>query len=167
MKTPPVPVYIVDIIGDVCTKVATETEMSINYQYGFGVQILESLKLKDSGKSGKYPLIALYFPISEDRGKGYYADVLIRKIVIANLTNKDDRPTQRYEKVFKTILYPVYYSFLRQLARNSYIQCKDPDMIVHRKTDFPSVSVATGINDFVDSIEITNLQFSLKQIKFC
>lgn len=166
MKTP-TPVYVVDIIGAVCDKVTIETAMSINYQYGFSIQVLESLKGKDGAQLPKYPLIALYFPIREDRGKGYYADVTIKKIVIASLTNKDDRPVQRYENVFKTILYPVYYSFMKQLALNQYSQQKNPDMIIHTKTDYPGITAATGINDFVDTIEITNLQISLKQIKFC
>lgn len=164
------PIYIVDIIGEVCSGVSVETNFNVNYQYGLAIQILESLKSKDGSvtlKSTKYPLIGLYLSIEEDRGNGYYSDVLIRRIVIANLTKANDRPVQRYEKVFKTILYPVYYSFLKQLARNKYIGCKDPDMLKHKKFDYPGVEPVTGINDFVDTIEIINLQFPIKQIKNC
>jgi hypothetical protein len=164
------PVYIVDIIGDVCAKVSVDVSLAINYQYGLTIQILETLKGKDGSltlKGSKYPLIALQMPIIEKRGNGYYADVSIRKIVICHLTKKDDRVTQKYENVFKTILYPVYYSFLRQLARNQYLSCKDPDMIQHQKVDFPGTEPLSGIGDFVDTIEITNLNFPLKQIKYC
>lgn len=166
----PDPLYIVDIFQEVCEAVSAETSYNINYVYGLSIHISDNLMAKDKSKTlkdTKYPLIALFMPFEENRGKGYYADVLIRKIVIAYLTNKDDRPNQRYENVFKTTLYPVYYSFLKQLARNKYSNQKNPDFILHKKIDYPGVEQVTGVNDFVDSIEILNLQIPLKQIKYC
>lgn len=161
-------VYIVDIVGQIASAVSVETGLPVNYVYGSSIDILKNLQDKDSSetlKDTKYNLIALYMPFPEKRGVQLYADVLIRRIVIATLTNSTDEPPTRYQQTFKPILYPLYESFVRQFVRSKYISCKDVDSLIHTKLDVPGILPVSGINDYVDSIQLENIQFSITQVK--
>lgn len=164
-------VFIVDIFSDVVSKTATELGIYINYVYGDVVDIIKNLKDKDNSitqKDKKYVLLALYMPFIERRGvTGLYADVSVRRITIATLTNSDDEPMTRYQNTFKPVLYPVYESFLSNFAQNHHISSKDPNTIVHTKVDVLGVVPISGINDFVDCINLDNLQFLINQNKYC
>jgi hypothetical protein len=167
-------VFVVDIFKEVVEKTATELGISINYVPGDAVDIIQNLKDKDSSitlKGTKYVLFALYTPFPERRGEGgtssLYADVTIRRIAIATLTNQDDETLVRYENTFKPILYPVYEAFLSNFAKSRYISSKDPNLLTHTKTDMIGHEPITGMNDFVDCIYLDNFQFSVNQTKFC
>src|SRR5678815_1241879 len=164
-------VFVVDIMGDVVYQVAADLGIVINYVYGDALDILKNLKDKDNSitlKGTKYVLFALYMPFPEKRGTtGLYADVTIRRMTIATLTNSDDEPMTRYQNTFKPILYPVYEAFLYHFARNHHIGSKDPNLIIHTKVDVPGKEPVSGINDFVDCINLDNFQFTVTQTKIC
>lgn len=172
MKKKDETIFVVDIIGDIVAKTATELGIHINYVYGDAIDIIRNLQDKDKSvtlKDTKYVLIALYMPFIERRGDTVplYADVVVRRITIATLTNSDDEPMVRYQNTFKPILYPVYESFLLNFAHDHHISCKDPNSIIHTKVDVMGAMPISGINDFVDCINLDNLQFSINATKFC
>jgi len=164
-------VFVVDIIGSIVANTALELGIEINYAYGDAINILQNLKDKDNSvtlKGSKYVLIALYMPFVERRGvTGLYADCNIRRITIAALTNPDNEPMARYQNVFKTILYPVYESFLRNFAKDDHMSSKDPNTIIHTKVDVLGTVPISGMNDFVDCINLDNVQFLINSTKYC
>lgn len=165
-------VFVVDIIGSVIEKVSDELGIYINYVYGDAINIVSNLKDKDTSltlKDTKYVLAGLYMPFVERRGTGnlLYADVTIRRFFFATLTNADDLPKDRYAKTFRPILYPVYESFLINFARDNHISSKDPNTIVHTKSDVMTSEPIEGVNDYVDCILMDSFQFSINQTKFC
>jgi len=167
-------VYVVDIFENVVAQTAIDLSININYVPGDAVDIIKNLKDKDNSttfKGTKYVLFALYMPFPERRGEGgvsgLCADVTIRRIALATLTNEDDSTMPRYDKVFKPILYPVYERFLYNFAKSHYISSKDPNLIVHTKTDVIGHEPITGMNDFVDCMYLDNFQFSVNQTKYC
>ena len=167
------PLYIVDIIGEVVAATATKLGRPILYQYGRSIQILTELqKLNDSttGKGTKYPLFALFqdFPEDNSGSSGYYCTVRFPRVSIATWTQSTDTPVKRYAQTFKPILYPIYEEFLRQLMKHKNIVGNDPGAIPHVKWDRPGTQPEGGnLNDYVDAIEIQNLQLNFKQIKTC
>jgi hypothetical protein len=167
-------VFVVDILEDVANKTAADLGININYVYGDAIDIIRDLKDKDNSitqKEMKYALIAVYMPFPERRGSlgnvSLYADVTIRRLTIATLSHQDYEPHRRYDKTFKPILYPIYERFLINFARSKYINCKDPNSIIHTKVDVIGYVQVEGVNDFVDCINLDNFQFSVNQIKFC
>jgi hypothetical protein len=165
-------VFVVDIIGNVLQKVAEDVGFNINYVYGDAIDVVKNLKDKDESvyqKETKYVLAALYMPFIERRGSGnlLYADVTVRRMLFATITNSDDEPMTRYQNTFKPILYPVYESFLLFFARDNHISSKDPNTVIHTKSDVMSNYPIEGMNDFVDCIILDNFQFSINQSKFC
>lgn len=173
-------VILVDVIESVISEMVVANpdggNFSINYQYGRSIDVLKELNNLDnsvSSKGNKYPLIAMIVPIRENRGSGFYATAKIDRIVIATITKTFDGNqsiSERYNSTgtFKTVLYPLYYEFLKRLAFSPYIIGSDPDNFVHTKIDNPGKQpIGEGLTDFIDSIEILNLEIILNQIKTC
>lgn len=178
---PTAPLIIKDIIGEVVSAVDAKLFPTLNkhitYEAGRSIQILTELVKKDQSitlKGTKYPLFALFQPFTEINGKnGWYCDVTFPKIIIACLSNFTNTNDKRYTNSFEPILYPIYDAFLKQLPRHRNIVGADPGAIMHLHTDQPgpqprsSGEIKAGFNDYVDAIEINNLQLTFKQIKSC
>lgn len=171
---PGAPLYIVDIIGQVVAAVATKLNRPVLYEYGRSIQITTQLQALTNGidtatRNSKFPLFALFQDFPENNGAtGYYCTVTIPKIVIATLTVSTDPPPIRYTKTFKPVLYPIYQEFLNQLVRHSNIVANDPGAIPHVKWDRPGhLPDKDGSNEYLDAIEIQNLQLTFKQVNPC
>jgi len=168
-------VILVNIIKDVVDSMSVEGIDKVYYQPGRNSDIIKSLNDLDNSitmKGLKYPLIAMVLPIREKRGSGFYASIVIPRIVIATLSSAEntERILEKYEEFgsFKKILYPCYYEFLKRLAWSRFTIVNDPDYIVHTKMDSPGQQpIGQGLSDYVDIIEILNLEINLNQPKNC
>ena len=170
---------IVDIFADITSAMApalTKLGLSVNYTYGRQPQILshlQSLNNSITQKDKKYPLIALFMPFKESFGNDYYATIKFPKIVIAALSNLTDTPEVRYQKTFKTILYPALDEFLKQITRHPNIVNQDPDYLNFTKQDNPGSpppAVEKGgiqFTDYVDAIEIYDLTLTFQTNTNC
>jgi len=147
---------------------------NINFQSGRELQILEQLqKLNESRtmKNSKYPLVALYLPIVEKKDPlGQYSSSKIKRITFACSAQPTDTIEKRFATggTFDTILYPMYHEFMRCLAAAPSVLSMSIDSFVHKKMDNPGpLPVGTkGVSDFVDAVEIFDLELAfLKPIK--
>jgi hypothetical protein len=186
------PTYLVDIIAAVVAAVqsevlgtiqANETAVlnsasriqKINYQYGHPRELIQTLSQNDLSPQFnqlKYPLIYLYMDFREQRGRtpGIYADTQLN-FAICHQTEGDYKAADRYVNVFKPVLYPIYYSLMKQLTKSPLTVQGDQDMLQHDKWDrmFWGTSKVVGgggtdrsyLNDFVDAIEIQNLALKI------
>lgn len=160
-----------DVFGEAVAKMAVPG-YTVNFEAGRSYEIIKSLIEKDNApllQSLKYPLVALLMPTMESNGTGYQI-VRVNRIVIAHLTNQDIGVGQRYEadEVFKSVLYPCYFELLNRLAWSTSTNQGDPWAILHTKFDNPSRQpIGQGLQDYVDTIEITNMELILPQIKTC
>lgn len=171
------PVILFDILQSVVSSMVVPGVDSIYFQAGRRIQILQSLQEADNSvnyKSIKYPLIAVVLPVPEKRGTSvaYYAKLTIPRIVLAQIVSWDGTApiVERYaaDGALKTILYPMYYEFLNRLSQSFNVISGGSDSFEHIKVDNPGTQpVGEGLNDFIDSIEIQNLQLTLSQIKIC
>lgn len=171
---------IVDIIKDVVSSMKVPVfgsspvvYHSINFEPGNAEQILSSLRRKDGTtySSFKYPLIATVMPISERNDGGLY-DVTFQRIIFAYYTknSNDDSVIKKYDSdnIYKTILYPMFYEFIKRLANSTRTLIGDPDMYEYIKRDIPSQQISDIVTDFVDIIEVQNLKAKIfSKIKTC
>lgn len=172
------PIYIVDEIGKIVQRVSDKLTPQLTaydaniqgvfYEYGPGKEILETLKQKDEAaefRDKKYPLVALLMPFEEDRtpGIGVYAQTGL-KLVICYHTLPEYKTSDRYEKSFKPVLYPIYMEFMAQLKAAGIVFSVNGE-IQHKKTDFPYYGREDKNvgNDFLDAIEINDLELRLYQ----
>lgn len=181
------PTYIVDIIGEVVrtftpdilpviktNEIGANTSSlidTIDYQYGHTVELIQTLAQYDkvdSFRRLKYPLVWLVMDFPEKRGKlDWYATTTLN-IIIAHQTESTDKMENRMIKVFKPVLYPIYYALLDGLASHDLINENDADILQHTKYDRGYMgniradgNIANKLNDYVDAIEIINLNLTI------
>lgn len=190
------PVYVVDVIGEVVDAVSAEilttiqdnqreifdgkTDIvSIDYQYGHRLELIETLSQMSQSKTEKYhkyPLVYLVQDFPEDLGRapGIYADVVLT-IIVAHGTQQGSKITKRMEQVFKPVLYPIFQELCTQLFKHPQIHVQSPSSIQMRKWDrsrWGRVEVSTGntankLSDFVDAIELEQLRLKIKYPSAC
>lgn len=185
------PVYVVDIIGSLVQRVAAyklgdktllqtiqdnETTIfgqtsiqGIDYQYGHVQELLETLSqmTKSPEESPKkYPLIWLVqdFTESINNDVGYYADVSLN-VIIAHQTVNEYKITQRYDNVFKPVLYPIWQVFMECLKSQKGIQGYSPDCDKTDRSYWGSNPIdgnkGNVLTDYVDAIELQNLRLQI------
>ena len=140
------------------------------YDYGHRREIAQRLTEKDSAdapfKYQKYPLIALRLDTEEDHSDGVIRYNLNLAIIAS--TEVTYSAGQRYEKVFKPVLYPIYEQFLKALGDSGLFWWDaNRDEPPHTKVDrlFWGTAGAEGneskiFNDNLDAIEILNLRIN-------
>lgn len=183
------PVYIGDIIRDVITCItpgilptiqANEIAAlgktgitTINFQKGHAMELISTLAMLEKSpqlRDTKYPLVWLVQDFKEPRGQkaGIYASVMLN-IVIAHQTVNTYTITDRDAKVFKPVLYPIYYALLDGLNDDSRHIMRGPlEVPPHTKTDLAYMgkqaiggTSANVLNDFVDAIDISGLALNV------
>ena len=130
-------------------------------------------KSKDSTtKYKRYPLIALRLDTTEEvYGRLHHFKL---NIGIFAYTDKNYTSAQRKELVFKPILYPLYYEFLRQLKLSGWFTWPPTSLDVPKHTKVDRYFWGTGtengntkniFSDPLDAIEILNLEVNLDMKK--
>ena len=117
----------------------------------------------------KYPVVALFTDILEDRGirSDIQSDVTIPALVIATETKQSYQAENRLSKI-ETILKPVYAELLANICQHSAFTDTEPTLIKHTKVNRLSWGKSAIFSDrnlgidFIDAIELQNLQLSIK-----
>jgi hypothetical protein len=171
-------IAVVDFIRSVVNKTSLAVQKDIGKQvfYFFGHtqeinNTLSSYSNTEQFRKQKYPAISLIMDFVEKRNPRPGIEVETRiQLLIVDGSNKDDRAADRYEKVFKPILYPIYENFIKQLQNDSNVWTPLNGFIPHEKIDRPLISglrvnTPTGdknlFNDHLDAIEINKLQLTI------
>jgi hypothetical protein len=159
--------YIVDLFEDVVSNVRALYDptngLEPYYDHGHPVSILNKLSIKDGSKVlkfRKYPLIILVQDIQENyvNNLGVYYTVSPR-IVIMDKSDKNYTEQERYENVFKPVLYPIWELLIEEIQDYKYF--KFDGYVEYQKFDrvYWGTSTIFGnegtiLNDFVDGIEL-------------
>lgn len=160
--------YVVDDIGAVIARLRTVENGQPYYLYGPNLEVAKELVKKDTAQKGKYPLFVLNMPFPEKKENGLI--FLTLNIAIVAFTKMDYRASDRYDKVIKPILYPLYEAFIVELRKSGLFQWEriggEPS---HTKIDRPfwGTQYSQGnkahiFNDPLDAIEILDLKITQK-----
>lgn len=173
----------VDVIKEVVDAVvADSSKPAINadapyYLHGHPLDIVKVLQEKttsDTLKFKKWPLIALFQDFTETIGNNQrFQSSTSLNVIIAVDTSPDYDSGQRYDNTFRTILYPVYDLFIEKLIASGWFYISS-GLVPHDKIDrlYWGRKGLYGnkgniFNDYIDAIEIQNLQLSLRNKKHC
>jgi len=166
-------IYVVDVIGDICKKVSEKLKFEIHYQHGHPVEIIETLQQREDSTTlrfKKYPAIFLFQDFTETMGELGIASNAKLHILIVAATDRDYKASQRYEKNFKPTLYPIYFELLNQIFKSGKVMVSSANKIIHTKMDRLFwgrnglyKNDANVFNDYLDAIEITDLQLKFYQ----
>lgn len=184
------PVYIVDVFRDIVAATAAAIQKQsdvpkaewislldtlkavdplitdIHYDYGHYTDIRTKLTEKGkTDKQGRYPLICLFEDYRVEHGTEGLTGIANLKLIILHISkNTIDRQT-RETNVFRPILYPIYFEFLRQLKASGKFQIYDETKIQHTQINRPHwgdpglyKNDSYLFGDVLDGIEITDLQ---------
>lgn len=168
-------VVLFDVMDAVVNAMVVSGIEKVYFQCGDSNQLIDVLIEKDQNteeNSEKYPLIVMMLPVPIKRGVGYFGQVTIPRIVFSVLAKNEGTQyvVDRYAESenFKGKLYPMYREFLKRLALSTSIMGQDPEFFPHTWIDYPgSRQVAVGVPDWIDSLEIHNLELTLLQLKTC
>lgn len=183
------PVYIDDIIEEVVQATSDKvlTTIQANEIEVLGSSLIQQIRFSKSSfdelietlfqadKSGeerfkKYPLVHLVQDIAIERGSdiGFYGTTNLT-IVFIHQTQQNFKTDERDEKVFKPVLWPIYYEFMEQLKRSAWIlnPWQNTGEFRHRvikRAFWGNRKLETSkniLNDYVDAIEVQNLQLKI------
>lgn len=178
------PIFIVDlfkeIVSNVSAKLTSELKLydnmitGIHYQHGHPIEVVNSIVELSKGvttKFDRFPVVALFQDFPEEMGQapGFYADGEFH-LIIARGTDPNYKASERYEKNFRPVLYPIYFELLEQIRLSRKFEITTgSDTYPHTKVDRlywgrEGLYGNTGniMDDRVDCIEITNLRLRIK-----
>ncbi len=161
---------IVDLIEDVVVLMRAGGEVPY-YEYGT-TQYLSNMMLsrgKDNvNKYKRYPLIAFKLPTTPAQiDNGIWSFSL--NIAFIALSNEGYTVRERYEKIFKPVLYPLYQSFLDSVRLSgNFMWPNNLETPKHQQRDWydwgtlgPLGLKAHMFNDPVEAIELTSLELKV------
>ena len=119
-------------------------------------------------RAKKFPLVALFTPITEERGLD---DVDCRakvSLLIACSSRKEWSNEQRKMTSFELILHPIYEELMKQLGRHSSVRVPYSGHFRHDKTDNYSygrygayTQSGESVSEPIDAVVIQNLRLEL------
>lgn len=128
--------YITDQFRNIVSKVsakltpelsAFDSEITgVNYMHGHYREIIENLKQNDASpdiedKNSSYPLVCLIEDIKfKDVKKPGFFGLVNPTILIAYRTERNYKADERYQKIFKPILDPIYVELCKQVDKSGY-----------------------------------------------
>lgn len=165
---------IVKDVSDQITPCLQKCDLGITgvyYDHGHLLEVNDTLVSKEktiAWRDKKYPIIILTQDFDEDRGESTGL-----RLIIAHNTKGDIRASERYEKVFKPILIPIYNQLIESIVwSGKFFWEGDMTKPPHTKTDRPFLgesgrygNVKYIMDDKLDAIEITNLTINYRYNK--
>ena len=156
---------IVDIIGDVVTAVQTAYGYDVYYYHSHPIELVNTLIEKDNSdnwKLKKYPAIFLYEDIKEHHTEFEVTAPL--HILILTETKPEYKSNERDTNIFTPILNPLFELLIAKIKASTYILSMSVEFDkTNRKYWGSSATGANVANDYVDAIEIENMELSFKK----
>jgi hypothetical protein len=143
--------------------------VQLNYQYGSLDELHETLAGMNQGlttPAERFPLIWLMEDIAVDRrnARHHYGNVSLR-VVIAYPTKSYYKSHDREVNVFAPILRPIYYNLLDAIVQYNPFSVITEDNVPHKMTERKywgkEQAAANKLTDFVDAIDIENLELTI------
>lgn len=169
-------IYPYDIMELVVNSMKVPGVDKVYFFAGRRLEILKELNTLDNSityTDRKYPFVAFEMPAPRHYETTGYPVLTIPRIVIANLVtafNGEEMMRFKFgaDGNFKKILYPCYNELLIQFARSRHIIGSDPNGFKHTMFESPGVQpIGQGSSDYVDFIELQNVNLIINQIKTC
>lgn len=162
-----------DIFSDIVQRASDRYGSNISYIFGDWAYISNQMALwgkSDKTCRFKFPIICLYSPFVEERtGKGINAslDFIIMVNTMQAYTNED-----REKASFENVLRPIYRIFLEETNSFPDVVSNYSGIIPHSYSEnyrYGRVGVigddGKPFSDFIDAIEIKNLNITIKNKK--
>ena len=165
--------YISEMVQKTSDKISDVIGAELFYSYGHILEInnsFSSCSNTEDFRKQKYPVILLLQDFAEKMGIDQTIETQVKlQILIIAESDKNYSAADRYAKVFKPVLYPIYETFIKILNKDGRLVTPYSG-VPHEKIDRPLLAdafvettkgKAKFFNDFLDAIEIRNLQITI------
>lgn len=155
---------IVDIIGEVVASVQTAYGSPVYYYHSHPIEMVNTLIEKDQSgewKLKKYPAIYLYEDIKENHKPLSITASL--HVLILTETKPEYKSSDRDTYIFKPVLLPLFELFIDELMKNKSIENMSLEYEKTNRKFWGSDNGANVANDFVDAVEIENLEIEFTE----
>ncbi|MDD3038824.1 hypothetical protein [Bacteroides sp.] len=179
---------ITDIFQDVVNKLSQDLEIlypdgkggtkvirspQMNFIFGNGQYIkdmLDTYSKSSTQSENKFPLIALFTPINEDRSDPDYFSKAKVSLIIACSSRKDWNNEERKIKSFKNILRPIYNRLIDVLLENNHFDW-DFDKVKHSYSENYSygrygayTDSGEAVSEPIDAINIRSMEIKINNL---
>lgn len=161
------------IVEDVSTQLTSTLQLvnpnitGVHYEHGHLLEVDNTLVNKEKSTTqrfNKYPMIVLLQDFTEDQTREGHTELSLNLVIVSN-TKSDIKASERYERTFNPILYPIYDQLLDSINWNgSFFWTGDLQKPPHTKIDRPFKGISNdngniryAMSDKLDAIEINNL----------
>lgn len=152
--------------------VKTVSSPEVSYIFGSAQYIKDMLDLYSRSKSQvekKFPLVALFTPISEDRGKmDYFSQAKVSLIIACSSRGEEWSNEEREVMSFKNILRPIYNRLLEVLRNDDRFDWGYDSSIRHTYSenyDYGRYGAYTksgeAVSEPIDAINIRSLELKI------
>lgn len=163
--------YLTDAIGEIVRLMNVDLTDELFYTFGSFKELQKLLIDKSKEQEDRYPLLFLLLDLEEEmESEGKNVSASSQTYILLNSTNKAWTSTQRMENQYKTVLYPLYESFINTIKSSIYfLDSLDEynnlphirkDRFYYSSTDAKEQNVLSA---YLDAIEINNLELKLSQ----
>lgn len=141
---------------------------SINYMFGSSEYIKDMLDNYSRGYNDKFPLVALFTPVRENRGiKGYVSSVKLNMLIACSST-KDYTNEEREEHSFENILRPIYERLMDVFKDDARVDVGYGGEIPHEYSEnysygrYGAYTESGGeVSEPIDAINIRSLELKI------
>jgi hypothetical protein len=146
---------------------------TINYTFGSAQYIkdrLDELSRTVKGNEMKFPLIALFVPATEVRGKdaAVYATTRVRVLIACSSRQQWSNEERRYHS-FENILRPIYRRFIEALKEDGRFDFGGDGCVPHEYSENYSygrygahTAAGDSVSEPIDAVNISNLELIIK-----
>lgn len=114
-----------DVVAEVNTKLLATLQVydskvtGVHFQFGSALEIIETLEQQSQlDPFDKYPLVAMFLDVEEEKSSkiGIYSTISKLRIAIVYGTDENYKAEERDNKTFKPVLIPIYNALLEKMA---------------------------------------------------
>lgn len=141
---------------------------SINYLFGSSEYVKDMLDEYSRGYEDKFPLVALFTPVREQRGIPGYECTAKLNLIIACSSTKDYTNEQREEYSFEKILRPIYDRLLEVIREDVRFDVDYGGTIPHEYSENYSygrygayTESGEEVSEPIDAINIRSLEIKI------
>lgn len=174
------PISITKLVADIVRQASSFLEIEVqgkivtcphvNYIFGDAGYVKDMLD--DYSKAAghdKFPLVALFTPVNEQRGVPGCAYKVRVNMLLACSTTKDYSNEEREEMSFEKILRPIYRRIMYVIGNHGQIEVNYDGSIPHDYSEnysYGRYGAYTGngekVSEPIDAINISSLEFKVK-----
>ncbi|RGE81395.1 hypothetical protein [Bacteroides sp. AF32-8BH] len=146
----------------------------LNYIFGSSQYIKDTLdeySQSSSQSEKKFPLVALFTPISEDRGDPDYFSKAKVSLTIVCSSCKEWSNEERRTTSFKNILRPIYKRLLEVLCEDSRFDCDCDEKVKHSYSENYSygrygayTDSGKAVSEPIDAINIRSMEIKINNL---